>query len=471
MPRTVTHNSFFVFAGQAFGALTALAYVPLLTRYLGESGYGTYAYVYAFVGLFQAISQLGLNQILLRESARHRDAAGTYLGHALRLKGVLALSTFALLLLLNQWINEPAIRTFVWICALEVLIRVFFNANLAIGRAFERMEYEMMVLFVDRIVSLIGVLIVVAADLGFTAIFGAFLAGSIAHAVASVLLVWPRLAAPRFQRIAGLNKKLLKEAWPIGLGQQLKVAYQRQGTVFLKQWHPASVVGLYSAAYRMYQLSQMISDSIVSASFPVFSRLFQSSKARLTQSFSKTVRYLLLGSLLLAIGVWAFAPSIVRVLLGPGFQESEIVLRWLAPIIVLAFLNMLFGRFLQATDQQQIETLVTGVAMIVNLGLNLLLIPRYGYLGPVWALCASEAIACLLGGFFSLRQVDPIPWRRSVVAPLGGGVAAAFVLWGLQNLTPFVSAAAALAALVLGFVALAALPIRGLDQLKEDLLN
>lgn len=468
--RTVIRNSFFVFGGQAFGALTALIYTPFLARYLGEAGYGQYAYVYAFVGLFQAFSTLGLNQILLRESARQRDNAGSYLGHTLRLKLVLSLSTFLLIILLNQVVNERDIHAFVLICALETLIRVYFNANVAIGRAFERMEYEMLIVIIDRGVSLLGVLVVVTADLGFTAIFLAFLGGSLAQALVGTLVIWRRLAKPRFLPVAGLNKRLLKEAWPIGLGLEAQFAYQRQGIVLLRQWHTARVVGLYSAAYRMFQFTQIIADSVASASSPVFSRLAKASKLELTSAFNRIVRYLLLCGLLLSIAIWAFAPTIVAVLLGPEFQESETILRWLAPVVILAFMSVLFSRFLQATDKQKVDALITGTAVIFNLALNLILIPLYGYMGLVWALLASETVACTVGGFFALRQVGAFAWRQSILAPLGGGLVATAILFLLRDRPPYVSALAAGSVLIAVFVILAAFPTLGIQKIREELL-
>lgn len=437
--RFVARNSLLIFGGHAFGALTTMITLPLLARYLGQAGYGRYSYTYAFVGLFEALSVLGLDQIVLRESARHRAGAGRYLGHALRIKSLLSFGTFLLIAAANLLVNDASLRPVVLICGAEVLVRMFFDVNIALSRAFERMEYELLIVTINEIVRLIGVLIVIGADLGIVALFVAFLAGSVVQALVGTVIVWRKVAHPDPRWVPGMSKRLLKEACPIGLTEETWHFYRRQGTVLLGQWHGAQTVGLYSAGYRMYQLTAIVADSLIGAIFPIFSRLATSSRERLTASFNSALRYLLLAGLLIAIGCWAFAPQIVAVLLGPQFDASVDVLRWLSPAIVLTFMNTVFRIFLRATDKQWLETLNTGTALLVNLGMNLALVPAYGLMGTVWALLVSEGVACFLGGYLSASQVEAVAWRRSVVAPLLGGLAAVAVLFALRGVSPFLA--------------------------------
>ena len=80
-PRRVAKNSAVLFLAQAYSTLTLFVYIPLLTRYLGQDGYGRYSYAYAFVGLFQVVAILGIHEIFIRETARKKEEAGLYFGN------------------------------------------------------------------------------------------------------------------------------------------------------------------------------------------------------------------------------------------------------------------------------------------------------------------------------------------------------------------------------------------------------
>ena len=194
--RGFARNTSYLLASQALGAIATLAFVPLLARYLGLANYGRYAYVYAFVGLFELLSVFGLHQIFTREVARERHRASSYLGNLLRLKAVLSMGTFGLICLASWIWVEPNLRVFVMICASEVLLRKFFMINLALSRAFERMEYEFWVTVFERSTALVGVLAVIKFDWGLRGVFLAFLSAAVVHAIVGTLLVWRRLAHP-----------------------------------------------------------------------------------------------------------------------------------------------------------------------------------------------------------------------------------------------------------------------------------
>jgi len=461
-------NSMWLFASQAFGAFTALIYVPLLARYLGTTDYGRYAYAYAFVGLFEILSILGIHQIVEREIARDKSRSRILLGNALWIKAFLFVGTFILIIIASLVLNDLAATALIFIVTLENLIRKYTVINLNVSRAYERMEYEFVIITLDRLVGLVGVLFCIWADLGLIGIFLSFLIASVSQAIASSILVWRRLASPLNQFIPGLRKKLLKDSIPFGITLQTNQFYQRQGTTLLGQWRGADAVGYFSAGYRMYQFTRIFANSLVGALFPVFARLSESKK-RLSFSFCQTSKYLLVVSSCIAIFTWAFSPLIVRILFGPEFRATIPIIQWLSPAIVLTSMNVLFSFFLQATNLQQLGTIAMVTALVLNLAANFLLIPRYGALGVVWALVISEAIAALLGGYFAVKHIDTKEWLETIGAPLLGVAAALCILFIWAKRSPYLVASAGafvLLLVALGLPWLLSAVRRGQDDLR-----
>lgn len=407
--RSFGENAFFLFAGQAFAATTTLILVPLLARYLGIADYGRYAYVYAFVGLFETLSVFGLHHIFVREVARKRDEAPAYLASTLRVKALLTLAVFALIHLASAALVTPDLRLVVTICVCEVLLRKFFMINISVGRAFERMQYEFVTTVLERTSALMAVLLVIRLDWGLTGVFLAFLLAAVVHSLVGTSLIWTRLARPRFGQGQGLSRSMLRESWPLGLSRQAEVVYSRTGTVLLGQWTVPRVVGTYSGGYRIYQIiSQIVADSISQSAYPALSRLTHHPR-RFARSLSRVARLDVLAGILLAATVWGTAPVAIRLLLGPEFESSISILRWMSIAIPFTFLNRLLGVALQSANRQHVDGFLTTATLFVNLILNWALISPLGATGAAWALVLAEFFSFGAKGFALAKRGLPEP--------------------------------------------------------------
>lgn len=391
--RSFAKNTSFLLASQAFAAATTLAFVPLLARYLGLEDYGRYSYVYAFVGLFDMLSVFGLHRIFVREVARQPHKASGYLGNILRLKVPFSLGVLSLICLAATIFVEPALRPFVLIVAGELLLRKFFVINLALSRAFERMEYELVVTIFERSTALGGVLAAIRFDWGLAGIFLAFLAAAMVHALVSTLVTWRRLLRPDFTTIQGFKGLFLSNAWPLGLSEEASVSYKRIGPVLLDHWHGPTAVGVYAGAYRIYQvLLTVVGEAISRAAQPVLSRLSlhrqQFARFLVRVAFSDALVGVCLG-----VFLWVTAPVVIGILLGSEFESSISVLRWMALGMPFAFLNTLLGMGLQAIDRQHVDGFLTIGTLSANLILSMVLIPPLGAVGSAWALIIAEVLA------------------------------------------------------------------------------
>jgi O-antigen/teichoic acid export membrane protein len=408
--RTFSKNAVFLFAAQAFNAVTTLLFVPVLARYLGVADYGRYAYVYAFVGIFETLSVFGLHQILVREVAREHDRAPIYLGHVLGLKVPLSLGVFALIYLASRLFASSDLQLLIMICASEVLLRKFFLINVVLCRAFERMEYEFLITVVERTFALVGILLVVHYDWGITGVFLAFFSAAAVHALVGSLIVWRRLARPEFRSIQGLKRSLLSDSWPLGLSRETEVLYNRLATVLIGQWHPPRVVGAFSGGYRVYQIASLvIADSVSRSALPALSKLSQAPE-KLVRSFRSIARLNVGVGVVSATSIWMLAPVAIPLLLGPEFRSSISVLRWTSLAMPFTFMNRLFSVALQATDRQRTDGFLTVGTLLVNLILNVALIPPFAALGSAWALGIAEALAFFAKGLVLTRS-GSLRWR------------------------------------------------------------
>src|SRR5256884_261557 len=118
-------------------------------------------------------------------------------------------------------------------------------------------------------------------------------------------------------------------------------------------------------------------------------------------AFEKSYKMLAILGLPLAVGIGVTADSIVH--FTRGFEESIPALRILAPSVVLLFVNNAFIYTLTAINRQLDFTRLALFSLVVNVALNLVLIPPYGYLGAAAASTITE-VALFAGGWWLLRR-------------------------------------------------------------------
>jgi O-antigen/teichoic acid export membrane protein len=154
-------------------------------------------------------------------------------------------------------------------------------------------------------------------------------------------------------------------------------------------------------------------------------------RRRLVFAYEKSYKMLAILGLPLAVGVGVTADSIVHAT--RGFEESIPALRILAPSVALLFVNNAFIYTLTAINRQVDFTRLALFSLVVNVALNLALIPPYGYLGAAAASTITE-VALFAGGWWLLRRhLAAISILGSIAPVLGSAAAMGIVVYLIRS--------------------------------------
>ncbi len=134
--------------------------------------------------------------------------------------------------------------------------------------------------------------------------------------------------------------------------------------------------------------------------------MFLSEKDKIGQLFEKSWRYLFAIVLPLAFGLIAIADPVIRHVFGEQYLPSIFPLRVLLLSLIFGFLAFITGALLNATNKQKTQTMLVFSALLINIILNLILLPIFKINGAAVAALVSNAMLCLLGFYFSRQQVD-----------------------------------------------------------------
>ncbi|MGH8004945.1 MAG: polysaccharide biosynthesis C-terminal domain-containing protein, partial [Limisphaerales bacterium] len=189
---------------------------------------------------------------------------------------------------------------------------------------------------------------------------------------------------------------MVKEALPIALYLALGAAYFRIGTLIVYHYTGERGAGLYSACFRLSEAFLMLAASVSASLFPVFSRLKKENKAEMAALFQRSFFGFLPPTLLLAILITGLSAPIINFLYGEAYAPSAAGLSVIIWSLVFMIANTLSTNALLASDREKDITKITGANLLVNLGLNFYLVPRFGFIGACWAALATEAVNFVL---------------------------------------------------------------------------
>ena len=459
--------------GRAGNLALGVAGLALLVRSLGTDGFGVWSTALAYVGIFGFLTNLGLAPVATQRMAAEPEAESEWLGALMGTVAVASLGAFAIALGCIPLLGDDGdihqvaiITTLTLLCAAPGALLAVFDSRVRPG-----LRIALMTL--NSVGWLAAIVILSIADADVEAFAVAFLA----IAVATAALQW--LATRRFATIdlrAGWRRwrPLVRTALPIGLAGALVTVYYRIDSVLIFEIKGAHEAGIYGAAYRFLDPIQFVPVSVLAAVFPVMAAVHDQDPERVRRLVQRAGDYLLIAAAGVLGGTVALSAPIVDLLLGPDYEASATVL----PILMFAFvfisLGYLSGYLTTIVGKRWLLVGFAAGGAVLNIVLNIILIPPYGAVGSAWATVFTEAAVngLALWAVFKALHFRPAVGRaaRTVVAAalMTGVVALAAQIGLVAGL--LVAAPAYLGALI-GLRALTIEEIRAIVGRERDLLE
>lgn len=438
----IAKNAGVLFVSQAISFLLGFLYVMYTARYLKAEGFGILSFALAFTAIFGVFADFGLVRLTVREVARDKSLASKYLANISVMKGILAIITFGLIALVVNLLGYPQHTVkVVYLIALSVILTAFTRMLYSIFQAFEKMEYQSLGQILHGVLMLLGVIVAIKFHLsviGFAFIY--FIASLMVLGYNFIILRWKftKLVSTSVTNVLEIDwsfwKQSIKEAWPMG-GMAIGIMiYFRTDAVMLSLMKGDTAVGLYSAAYKLSEVSTMIPAMFMASVFPVMAKFHKGARDSFASTYGKSVKYLLYLAVPMALTVTLLARPIVNLIFRNEFSGSVIALQILIWAAAIMYVTMVLGTTIVTANKQILSLKLTIAAAILNIILNLIMIPRYSYVGASATTVATEAFGLLAGIFFLNRYGYKLNITTTCVPPLLGLSAAGIAAIILINL-------------------------------------
>ena len=435
----------FVFSGAGVTFVLRILFVGLgfvtqivLTRTLGVSSYGLFAYAYNWADLLLILTMLGFPNLLIRNLAIYREqeqwsfmrglihfartvsllVVFLVIGAALAVAWVSGLGQQAVWqsgflgaenFKAAVWFTETTLWTiFLALAALPLMTQVRLQQAIlqGMGHIINSQLAEFLLrplLFLGLVVGLSLVLsgkfsasVAMGANLAAAGVALVYSASAVAKALPALLRSAPAVYQPRLW---------LRMTLPLLLISGMQIINTRTDSIMLGTLAGANAVGIYNVAAQVAQVITIVLTAVNVALAPNFARLYANGDmGRLQRLVTQSTRLILFGSVTISIGIIVFEGLILGVF-GAEFLAANSALYILIVGRILNAASGSAGVLLTMTHNEGFTALGVGISAVTNIILNALFIPAYGIEGAALATTISMILWNVLLVIFARRRL------------------------------------------------------------------
>lgn len=432
--QTVTRNFLKLGAGELIARVIGFLTMVYLARFLGVEAYGIIGFAYAVLLYFTGLADFGIEALGPREIAEAPDQLPHLSPPILAARLLLATGLVILLALAGIYFMPQPDGVVLAVLGLTLFAAAASPRWIHLG--LEKAGRVAVARTAGEVVRALLVLAFVheAAD-----IVNVPLAQVVGDTLATVMLFW-------WLRSNGLSLRppiklsvaapVLRRAWPLAANMLLGLLIYNSDLIFLRFFRDAAEVGYYLAAFTLITLLGNLSNTYSTSLLPTLTRAGQTVSDQ-HDLYHTAMAHVAVVALPVAVGGYMLATPLITFFFGASYEASGAVLQILILSIPFVLTRGVLRVALITVNRQDRVMWITFGAAILNITLNLLLIPRYGMTGAAFSTLISEIVRTLLAQVYVRWAGFPITelgryWRSLLSTVVMGGVlwsAALSSLW------------------------------------------
>ncbi len=371
----------------------------IIARYLGPASFGDLNFAIAFTGIFAAVGTLGLDSFVIREVINHPRNKYQVLGTAFWMRVAVNILLIPTAVVIYSWFRSMAVikdESLALLIALCGTASLFKSFNI-IDSWFQSQVKSKYVVQVQNICLVISAFFKVALILLRMPVvyFALALAFDGLFLALGLVFIYRKKAEQqilkwRFRSVRA--KSLLRQSWPLILSAVMVSLYMQIDLVMLKT-KGSEAVGVYAAAARISEAWFFIPIAIVTSVFPAIIYARKTDLPRYLKRLQNLYDLLISISLPVALVISIGANTIISIVYGNQYEGAGLMLSIHIWSGIFVFLGSASSQYLLAEGFTIIAFKRTALGAIVNILLNIWLIPIYGGIGAAVATLIAYFVA------------------------------------------------------------------------------
>jgi O-antigen/teichoic acid export membrane protein len=432
-----------VFIGTIIGMLLGFVSRIIIVRYITQSEYGIYCLALVIISIFATISTLGLQEGSTRYIAyfRGKKEEGKVRGvisSSIKIAIIASISLASVSFFISDFISTsifhtPALSTPIKIFSIAIPFTVLINVFISIFRGFDRVDARVYFQDIFRpVLYLLFLIAVILFGLSFLSVVYAYLASIAVTCIAFVIYMMkkPPLSIGKNSVTNPMTKELLFFSVPLLAVSMLMMVMSWTDTLMLGYFKTPDVVGVYNAALPLAHLLPMVLTSLGFLYTPIVSSLYgKNQMEELGRSYAISTKWCFIGTLPIFFVLFLFPDVVLNLLFGSRYIGAAVALQILA-----------FGFFLNPATGPNYHTLIamgkTKIIMqtflisgVINIILNIALIPLLGIVGAAIASASALAIATTMLSvkLYQFSRIHPL--TKNYLKPVIISIIVIFIIY------------------------------------------
>lgn len=399
----IFNNFSWLIADKLIRLILSLFVSIVVARYLGPAQYGIWSYLLSITMFFTTFVSLGFQSILPRELVKHPEKELSLVSTAFFIKIIGGISGFILNILIFIFFKSPDTDLLLMMSLMASLLLfqsadvsdIYFKAKLqakysVIGRNVAFVIVAILKLyFVYNKFDLVFFVATNSIEMLLGGVFVFYFYFKKGNSISFKSIEW------------SLGKELLKDSLPIAISGLMVMLFMRIDQVMITNIAGDTANGIYSTGVRMIEIAYFIPMALAESFFPgiVFSKKNEGEKYKKNMlGFYSIMTYISLG---IAIITVIISKPMMSLFFGQEYEGSGAVLQVFGLSLYATFIGVASGKILVAENYKKILLLRSFLGLTVNVLLNLLWIPKYGFMGAAYASFISYFIPIVALAFFS----------------------------------------------------------------------
>ena len=391
--------------------------LALMARNLSQADYGKLMFALTLCGVTVLATDLGASTDLVRRVAADPAGARRRLGRVLSARGPLVA---AYLVLICAWaaLTKPDALAVVAALAVYSVLKDLYRSYASLFLGLHHVEYSVAAYGIKLLFLVVAVAVGAAVGGGLAWMTGAHVASGVILLFVTTLIARTRVGPVRLRPPGKLMRRVFAQSiWLFG-ASIMGSAHLGAGTLILGYRTPYEQVAVYEAAARLLEASQFMVRPLTLILFPVSALL---ASRRDWSELRRLMHRMFGGIILVGIAAWGavsvIASPLIRMVYTGSYDESAAILRILylsVPGLYAATVAMFVA---SSMNRERAAVLIVGSGVALNVGINLMVVPRTGATGAAWATVASQTLTALALMAYTYRGVSAAPAEAPMHRP------------------------------------------------------
>lgn len=414
------------------------AYTQLF-RYLGPHGTGEQQFILSYVTIFGIIIDFGIQQYIIKKISEDPDNTKKYFQNFFAVEVLLSIFIYSAMVGAAWFLGFPKVIFYgVVVAGFGLALNGLSSPFLAVMSAFQNLRKVALLNFLSSFINMAFIFTTIAFHkyvvflMGNQVVYG-FISLALYYVFVKDHIKKPELLKAISYLDFTLVKRIFRAALPFAMLVGFSTIYNRIDVLLITQMRGFTETGLYTAAYKFFDLVNFFPAVVSHALYPVFTGFLarnEYSQAKLV--FEKYLRLMIFIALPMGVGGSILAPQIMRIIAGQQFNESSVVLAVLVWAPVALFIYIVANAIV-ISQLTKFAVAITGTNVIVNVVGNLILLPRIGVVGAAIMTVVSETIQGFFYFYFVRKKIIKFSFLHFSWQPVLASAVMGVCVWYFRN--------------------------------------